>query len=154
METLEFQVEIASNKELVWFAWTQTDRIVKWFAPDANIEARVGGAFELFFDPTNHDHLCTKGCTITLLEPMERLGFTWRGPDEFDIMNHEDSLTSVLVTLSEDNGVTRVLVEHTGWGQGSEWEKARAWHQMAWNQVLGSLKSALESGEGELCCAP
>ncbi|WP_126425207.1 SRPBCC family protein [Brevibacillus marinus] len=153
METLQFEIDVASKKELVWRAWTQTERITKWFAPAAHIDARPGGAFELFFDPVNRDHMCTKGCTFTLLEPMERLGFTWKGPDEFaEVMNKDESLTYVLVTLSEENGATKVVVEHSGWGEGSEWENARNWHEIAWKQVLGSLKSALESGEGELCC--
>ncbi|MBU5444844.1 SRPBCC domain-containing protein [Paenibacillus sp. MSJ-34] len=155
METLQFQVEIASSKELVWLAWTQTERIVQWFAPGAQIEARVGGSFELYFDPANRDQMSTKGCKITLLEPMDRLGFTWKGPDDLaQIMNKEGSLTTVLVTFAENNGFTKVVVEHAGWGEGGGWEKAIAWHRMAWNQVLGSLKSALESGTGELCCAP
>ena len=155
MDSLRCQVEIAANKESVWQALTKSDKITKWFAPAANIDARTGGEFELFFDPADRSHMCTKGCKITRFEPMDRLGFTWKGPDEFAaLMNDEASLTNVLVTFSEENGATLVVVEHSGWGDGSEWEKARSWHQMAWQQALGSLKSALESGEGDLCCSP
>ncbi|MDH4616522.1 SRPBCC domain-containing protein [Brevibacillus sp. AY1] len=155
MSSFQTEIDIASSKELVWLAWTQSERITKWFAPEAYLEPRLGGAYELYFTPGNHDTMGTKGCIVTLWEPQERLGFTWKGPDDFAaVMNHEGALTYVLVSLSEQEGATKVLVEHFGWGDTEEWEKARAWHQMAWSQVLGSLKKALEAGVGELCCTP
>ncbi|MBY0087947.1 MULTISPECIES: SRPBCC family protein [Brevibacillus] len=155
MGFLKAEIEVSSSIELVWWAWTRKERLVQWFAPDATIEPYLGGAYELYFHPANRDQMGTKGCIITHFEPKERLGFTWKGPDEFaDTMNHEDALTYVLVTLSEAGGKTQVLVEHFGWKEGEEWEKARGWHEMAWSHVLGSLKSALESGEGDLCCFP
>lgn len=46
-------VVIHSNIELVWMAWTQSNRITTWFAPAAEIEPKVGGKFELYFDPSN-----------------------------------------------------------------------------------------------------
>ncbi|UFJ41680.1 SRPBCC domain-containing protein [Brevibacillus humidisoli] len=149
------EVTIAASPELVWWAWTSSDRVAAWFAPEANVEARVGGAFELFFDPANREQMSTKGCIYTELKPKERLAFTWKGPDPFaELMNRQAELTRVVVTLQEENGGTRLLLEHAGWGDGDEWAKALEWHQMAWDQVLGSLKSALESGEGQLCCQP
>lgn len=155
MNSFQAEIEITAPRDWVWWAWTHSERITKWFAPQANLEPRLGGAFELFFTPGNHDQMGTKGCIVTLWEPQERLGFTWKGPDDFaSVMNHEKALTYVLVTLSEKEEGTHVLVEHFGWGDTEEWEKAKAWHQMAWPQVLSSLKKELESGKGELCCAP
>jgi len=155
MSALQVETEIESSLELVWLAFTQTDRVIQWFAPDANIEPRLGGAYELFFDPSNREQMGTKGCFLTLFEPKERLGFTWKGPDDFaSLMNQDNALTYVLVTLSEQAGKTKVVIEHFGWKESEEWDKARAWHEMAWSQVLASLKSALETGKGDLCCVP
>ena len=154
-EAVRVEVTIAAPQNLVWWAWTKPDRITAWFAPEARLDVRPRGAFELFFDPSDHDHQCTKGCIFTLVEPYQRLGFTWKGPDQFaTLMNDSSSLTSVLITLYDEDGSTHVVVEHSNWGEGEEWAQARAWHQMAWEQVLGNLKSALESGQGLLCCAP
>nr|WP_028986977.1 SRPBCC domain-containing protein [Thermicanus aegyptius] len=153
--TLTAEITIAAPVNLVWWAWTRSDRITTWFAPKAMIEAKPGGSFELYFDPSNPDSMSTKGCVFTSVEPMRKLGFTWKGPDDFaDVMNEDDSLTRVDVTFSEQNGSTYVVVEHKGWGEGELWEKARSWHEMAWTGVLDSLKKALESGEGSICCAP
>ncbi len=147
ISTIRLEVSIASSLNRVWLAWTSSDRITAWFAPEANVEARVGGPFELFFDPASHDRQSTKDCIFTLVEPMRRMGFTWRGPDQFaEVMNDPTSLTSVMVIFQDESGVTRVVVEHGGWGKGDEWEEARAWHHRAWKDVLGRLKSTLESG--------
>jgi len=153
MSALQMETEVESPLELVWLAFTQADRVIQWFAPDANIEPRLGGSYELFFNPDNRDQMGTRGCLITLFEPNERLGFTWKGPDDFAaLMNQDDALTYVLVTLSEQAGKTKVVIEHFGWKESGEWDKARAWHETAWSHVLTSLKTALESGKGNLCC--
>ncbi len=150
MKAIQIDVSVSVPVGETWKAWTQTDRITKWFSPEAKIEARVGGSFELFFDPSNHDHECTKNCVFTQVEPNKRLGFTWRGPDKFSkLMNHPDSLTSVVVIFDEKDSGTGLHVEHSGWGDGEIWEKAREWHQRAWEGVLSSLKSTLESEKKE-----
>ena len=147
MSTIRVEVSIAASLDQVWLAWTSSDLITSWFAPEANVEASVGGPFELFFDPANHGHQSTKGCIFTLVEPLRRLGFTWRGPDQFKwVMNDPTHLTSVTVSFQDKNGATRIIVEHGGWVKGDDWEEARTWHHGAWEGVLGRLKSTLESG--------
>ncbi|MET3698464.1 uncharacterized protein YndB with AHSA1/START domain [Bacillus oleivorans] len=152
---IEKKVVIHSKIDLVWHAWTRSERVSQWFAGKAIVEPIVGGKYELYFEPGNEEGNCTKGCTIISLEPFTRLSFTWKGPDPLaELMNQDSQLTEVYVTLHEMGEHTEVTVKHGGWGEGPEWQKAREWHVMAWNQVLNSLKSALESGEGDLCCQP
>ena len=147
MEPLKGEAVVNSSLDIAWRAWTRSTRITRWFAPEAVIEACPGGSFELYFDPSDHDHQCTKGCVFTLVEPKKRLAFTWKGPDQFaDLMNDPASLTSVLVSFHRVEGSIEVVVEHTGWGEGEDWIQAREWHQRAWKDVLGRLKSTLESG--------
>ncbi|ETT39265.1 hypothetical protein ABER99_18075 [Paenibacillus glucanolyticus] len=43
-------------------------------------------------------------------------------------------------------------MEHTGWKDSQEWLKAREWDVNAWEDMLASLKSNFESGDGILCC--
>jgi len=151
IKPIRVEVSISVPPDLVWRAWTQSERITAWFAPEAIVEARCGGPFELFFDPSDHEHQCTKGCVFTLVEPMRCLGFTWRGPDQFaGLMNDPSSLTSVTVNFSDEDRTSRVVIEHRGWGEGKDWARAWAWHQKAWETVLGRLKSALESGKSQL----
>ena len=154
-------VSIRADADLVWHAWTRPERVTAWFAPEAVVEPRVGGAFELYFIPGNRSSMNTRGCRITALAPPAPaapgvLEFTWRAPDEFaELMNGPDELTHVRVLVSsEDDGGAQVEVTHSGFGHSAAWQQARAWHAMAWDQALGSLKQALETGAGELCCLP
>ncbi|MCA1321467.1 SRPBCC domain-containing protein [Bacillus tianshenii] len=158
IHTMSVKEEIIVNvaKEFVWYAWTIPERVSEWFAPEAVIEAKEGGAYELYFIPGNKSGMNTKACKILNLTPGEELQFTWKGPDQFnDIMNADDQLTTVRVnfeSLSEDS--TNVTVHHTGFGKDEKWQEALEWHLRAWTGVLSSLKSALEKGEGNLCCQP
>ena len=70
-------------------------------------------------------------------------------------MNHENELTEVKVSFIELGlSAASVTVEHIGFKEDNAWNEAFDWHQMAWTGVLDSLKSALEKGEGNLCCQP
>lgn len=151
MKPIQIETSIAVPSDLVWKAWTKAENITKWFAPEAIVEARFGGPFELFFTPPDHDHMCTKGCVFTLVEPKKQLGFTWKGPDQFaELMNNPSSLTFVQVTFHNENGNARITLEHSGWGDSDAWAEARTWHQKAWEQALGRLKLFLKSGKRQL----
>lgn len=155
-KTVSKEVTIGSPIDLVWFAWTIPERVQEWFAPQAVVEPKVGGAYELYFIPGNTDMMNTKGCKIVQLIKEEKLQFTWKGPDQFsDLMNQENHLTVVDVTFCKvEEGTTRVSIDHTGFKEGEEWQEAYGWHVAAWSGVLDSLKAALEKGEGKLCCQP
>ncbi|MFS0862231.1 SRPBCC family protein [Fredinandcohnia sp. 179-A 10B2 NHS] len=149
------EVTINSSLDLVWYAWTISERVTEWFAPIAVVEAREGGAYELYFIPGNTEAMNTKGCKITKLVDQKELHFTWKAPDDFkDVMNNEGELTTVKVSFENVNGTTKLAIEHVGFKDDPAWEEAYKWHQGAWSGVLDSLKSALEKGEGNLCCQP
>lgn len=155
METIIIDVSISAPLCLVWLAWVESKRIATWFAPEANVEPWIGGAFELFFDPSNHEYDSTKGCIFTSIDHKKKLVFTWKGPSQFEkLMNGPLSLTSVEVIFREANGVTYLKVKHHGWSDGEEWIMVQKWHLRAWEEVLHVLKIALESGEDILWCLP
>ncbi|MFS0674860.1 SRPBCC family protein [Ornithinibacillus sp. 179-J 7C1 HS] len=155
-KAIKKEITIKASLNLAWLAWTISERVSEWFAPEVIVEAKVGGAFELYFIPGNKSSMNTKGCTITKLIHEKELHFTWRGPDEFEaLMNNENELTTVKVYFESINDhSTKVLVEHDGFKNHPKWNEAINWHNVAWSGVLDSLKSALEKGEGNLCCQP
>ncbi len=155
MDDLKAEVVVSAPLNDVWSAWTSSEGVKSWFSPEANVDPRPGGPFELFFDPANHDHESTKGCVFTEIEHGSSLSFTWKGPGQFaQLMNDPSRLTKVLVTFHDVSGLTRVIINHIGWGDGEEWAQAREWHQKAWKDVLASLKSVLESHIDDLWTAP
>ncbi|KQL36111.1 SRPBCC domain-containing protein [Psychrobacillus sp. FJAT-21963] len=150
------EVTINAPLNLVWYAWTISERVSEWFASETVVIAKEGGAYELYFVPGNKTGMNTKGCKIIKLVDEKELVFTWKGPDQFkDIMNNENELTIVNVSFESVNeNSTKVCIHHTGFKDDESWTDAFQWHQMAWSGVLSSLKSVLEKGEGNLCCQP
>ena len=145
MNLIQLETTIKASIESMWEAWTKEEIITRWFPPEARIEAKEGGAYELFFDPENHDHQSTKGCVITKIEPYKQLSFTWKGPDHFgETMNKPTPLTSVTVRFSEKDERVEVILKHKGWGEGEKWEEARNWHLEQWEIVLNDLRELLE----------
>jgi hypothetical protein len=55
-------------------------------------------------------------------------------------MNKGSVTTHVKIFLDEQDGYTKVTIEHYGWGEGEEWGRAKAWHEMAWGIALTRLK--------------
>jgi uncharacterized protein YndB with AHSA1/START domain len=146
LDELHCEIKINASLNSIWEAWTNSDLLTEWFSPEANIEPKVKGSFELFFDPTNHDHQSTKGCVITFIKPMEEISFTWKGPNHFaEIMNNPSSLTLVNVLFLKDANNVLIKLSHSGWGSTDKWDKAKSWHQEQWQIVLKDLKSFLES---------
>lgn len=150
----EITINVPLN--LVWYAWTISERVSEWFAPESIVEPKEGGAYELYFIPGNKAGMNTKGCKITKFINEKELQFTWKGPDQFEsFMNNENDLTTVNVSFTSiDEHSTKVVIQHTGFKDCDDWVEAINWHEMAWSGVLESLKSALEKGEGNICCQP
>ena len=49
--SIDKEVVLTATPEQAWQAWTTRDGITSFFAPDAKIEPRVGGAFEVYINP-------------------------------------------------------------------------------------------------------
>ncbi|MCR8845387.1 SRPBCC domain-containing protein [Paenibacillus sp. SC116] len=146
--TIIQQIHIENGQDQVWQAWLEAGHLVKWFSPAAEIEATVGGKFELYFDPFNKNSMSTIGCCILHLEPYQSFTFQWKGPDPFaGVMNQEDHLTEVKVVLHPVANGTNILLSHSGWHNPDSMETQQAieWHKGAWANMLSSLKSYLES---------
>lgn len=144
--TITKEVVIKAEQELVWGAWTQADKITKWFAPKAEIDPKKDGKFELYWDLANDDSNSTKGCKILKIQKPNFLEFEWKGPDQLaGIMNLENQLTTVQVTFEQTADGTKIVLKHTGWQNSESWEKAKQWHERAWNSLFEKLKSYLES---------
>jgi uncharacterized protein YndB with AHSA1/START domain len=132
--------------EAVWAAWTTREGIVSFFAPDAEIDARVGGAFHIHIDPLAAPG--AKGADdmrFLALQPPRMLSFDWNAPPH--LAEARTQRTFVIVRLAPaDGGQTRVSLHHTGWGDGGQWDQAHAYFDKAWGGVLGNLKKRFETG--------
>lgn len=143
---IDKEVVVAADVDAVWAAWTTREGITSFFAPDAEVEARVGGAFHIYIDP-----LAAPGARgaddmrFMALQPKRMLSFDWNAPPSLPEARAQRSF--VIVRLEPvDAGHTRVRLHHTGWGDGGQWDAALSYFDRAWGGVLGNLKTRFETG--------
>jgi uncharacterized protein YndB with AHSA1/START domain len=144
--SIQKEIVIKSDLDSVWKSWTDSDRVAQWFAPAAEVESKIGGKYEVYFNPADKDTMSTKGCKVLKIVKSKLLAFDWKGPDQFaEIMNNPNELTVVEVSFTEQGENLLVLLKHSGWKDSDGWSAAKQWHVHAWDDVFSSLKSKIES---------
>lgn len=143
---LDKEVVIDATLDEAWDAWTTRAGITSFFAPDAKIEPRVGGAFQVYFNPLGEAG--QKGADdmrFMALQPKKMISFDWNAPPSYPEARKQRTFVIVrFEPLAEKR--TRVTLHHTGWGDGGEWDKTYAYFDRAWGHVLDNLKKRFESG--------
>ncbi|UCG32867.1 MAG: SRPBCC domain-containing protein [Phycisphaerales bacterium] len=134
---LRKEVTVTASPQEVWLAWTTTDGAKSFFAPEAHIELRVGGPYELYFNPSAPEgQRGSEGCRVLSFLPGEMLSFSWNAPLKFPEIRKER--TCVVLRFEHlGDGRVRVKVYHHGWGEGAQWDQVYAYFDRAWDLVLG-----------------
>ena len=143
---IDKSVEVPATLDEAWAAWTTREGIITFFAPDAKIEPRVGGAFQIYFDPGAPPGM--KGADdmrFMALQRKQMISFDWNAPPSLPEARAQRSFVVVRFEPVADK-LTRVSLHHTGWGSGGEWDKAYAYFDRAWGGVLANLKKRFEQG--------
>jgi len=143
---IDKQIEVVATLDQTWDAWTTREGIVSFFAPDAQIEAKVGGAFQVYFDPTAPAG--SKGADdmrLLALQPKKMISFDWNAPPHLAEARAQRTFVVVRFEALSDR-LTRVSLHHTGWGEGGQWDQAYAYFDRAWGGVLGNLKKRFDVG--------
>jgi len=124
------------------FAYFTSDTLLQqWLTVVADVDAHVGGKYELFWQPDDRENNSTIGCRVTAVAPGQMLAFQWRSPRQFKpFANTADPLTHVVVTVFPEGPGARVHLVHSGWRSSQEWEEARAWQEKAWTGAFEELK--------------
>lgn len=140
------QVVVKASLEDAWKAWTTSEGIVSFFAPEAKVEPRPGGAFHVHFNPYARPGL--KGAddmTVMAVQEKRLFSFTWNSPPY--IPEVREQRTSVQVRfrpLGEKE--TEVRLVHGGWGEGGAWDKSYEHFDRAWGNVLANLQKRFAEG--------
>lgn len=146
LRSIDKHIDVPAAAVRVWEAWTTREGILSFLAPDARIDARVGGPFEIYFDPLAPAG--TRGADdmrFMALQPPTMLSFDWNAPP--DLAEARAQRTFVMVRLRVVSAeLTHVHLHHTGWGDGGQWDEAHAYFDRAWGFVLDSLRHRFEHG--------
>jgi len=143
---IDKEVVVNATLDQAWDAWTTREGIVSFFAPDAQVEPRVGGAFHIHMDPGGAPGM--KGADdmrYMALQPKKMLSFDWNAPPHLTEARAQRTFVVVRFAAVDDK-TTRVTLHHTGWGEGGQWDQAFAYFDRAWGNVLGNLKKRYDSG--------
>jgi uncharacterized protein YndB with AHSA1/START domain len=127
--TLKRRLNAAPEK--VYAAWTEPEKIVKWFGPDAGpvkhaeADVRVGGRYAVNFFTENGEEHYVSGVYQEVV-PNQKLVFTWawRSTPE------RESLVTVLIRPEGDGSVLTLI--HENFFD----EAARDGHEKGWSGCL------------------
>lgn len=146
---IHVSVRLRADAHRAYEMFTVGELLQSWLAPVAEVLPRVGGRYELFWQPDDRENNSTIGCRITALEPGRFLSFEWKGPVQFkQFMNEADPLTHVVVFfISGKDGSadwTDVHLIHSGWRSTDEWEEARKWFEVSWRGAFTALGDQID----------
>ena len=132
--------------------FTVNNHLEKWLTQAADVEPKIGGKYELVWNPEDKENDSTIGCKILALHQNRFLSFEWKGPKQFKhFMNEVRPLTNVVIFFIPYPEGTKVHLLHTGWRDTPEWEEARQWFDKAWAMALSELQKYM-GGESAKCC--
>lgn len=145
-KAIEAEAVVPAPVNEVYAAWTTVEGVKGFFAPDAVIELKPNGLYEMHMNPfAPPGARGADDMRILSLQENRMLSFTWNAPPHLPEARKQRTAVIVrFVPISPKE--TRVTLHHTGWAEGGEWEKAHDYFTKAWPYVLGNLKKRFESG--------
>ena len=146
---IQLRVEIDCDINTAFDMFTENKLLEKWLTNKAEVELKVGGKYELFWDPDNREDNSTIGCKTTGFENDKFISFDWKGPLQFkSFMNFADPLTHVIAFFSQEkNNPNKTIIHlfHTGWRKDPEWQEARNWFERSWESAFKVLRDKIKN---------
>ena len=131
----------------VWRAWTTVEGVKTFFAPDALIELRLNGKYEILFDLDQPEgRRGSEGSKILSYAPESMLSFSWGAPPNFAESRAELAQWVVLYFLQVGDRRTLVRLLEFGWKDSEEGEQVYGYFDKAWSSVLSSLAQSFVKG--------
>lgn len=133
MSEHNIETMINANAAAVYQAWTLPNLLSRWLSDGARAQVREGGPFTLMW---NQGHWAAG--TYSAIEVDKRLAFSWHEADA-------PETTQIEVRFEAAGDGTRVLLSHTGFGDGDAWQVHREQSARDWRERLGNLRTLMET---------
>jgi|GEM_PF-255075 len=149
---LRKQTLIRASAYDLWWAWTTTEGIASFFAPDSNLELKPGGTWELYIvADAPEGSRGSEGCKLLTYVPYKMLSFEWTAPPNIPELRSKNILSRVMVDFDEiAPNQSMVKITHQGFGASPAWDKAYDYFDKAWDYVLNALDRAFNERGSEL----
>jgi uncharacterized protein YndB with AHSA1/START domain len=134
--TLIVAATIPASQEEVWKAWTTSEGVKSFLAPDCLIDFRIGGAYEIYFDPdAAAEDRGSIGSVILAIQPIQSFSFTWRNPPSLTVVRWQFTHVQIQIERVAEQQC-EVVLSQDGWGSSPDWEKAYQYFERAWQKVV------------------
>jgi uncharacterized protein YndB with AHSA1/START domain len=139
-----FDVTVDKTQAEVFALWTTPEGVRKFFAPVSVIEPRVGGRYQIVFEPKTDSEGRKHGSFgVSILEfvPNRRFVTEWTFPPFGPEYNVKPFPTRVEIDFEPaSEGRTRLRLAHRGFPGDPAWDKPLAtFRDVIWPYVLNSL---------------
>ncbi len=139
-------IHVAASPDEVWRAWTTAKGIGAFFGPDASVQLRPGGLYEIYFDTEEPEGLRgSEGCKVLSFVPSKMLSFTWGAPPQF-AQARKDIAQWVVIFFDASGDGTQVTLVELGWKDDAESEAVYRYFDRAWTTVLARLAHRFSVG--------
>lgn len=139
-------IDIKATPEEVFRAISDPEQIVKWFAPYARVEPRVGGKYEISWDPE------MKGDgTITVWDPPKHfaqytersVAYNCEGKPVETGVTQKIAIDYYIESIGD--GMTRLRLVQSGFGPEAAWDDEYEATKSGWAEFMQQLKKILEN---------
>jgi uncharacterized protein YndB with AHSA1/START domain len=130
--------------------FTENRSLERWLTSHAEIEPKVGGKFELFWNPKDRENDSTIGCKVLACNEGQLIAFEWKGPKEFKELNLERPLTTVVVSFFPALDGTTVHLIHSGWRSTPQWRTAFDYFVRNWRTAFTELERVVNESRTEV----
>jgi uncharacterized protein YndB with AHSA1/START domain/uncharacterized protein YciI len=138
---------VDARRSEVWQAWTTSEGLMSFLSPQARVELRLGGPFEVWFDPSAEAGLRgSEGCKVLAFLENEMLSFSWNAPPSLGHLRARRHFVVVRLRDVADGKRTEVELIDSGYSADEGDQEIRAYFAEAWPFVLGNLAKRFESG--------
>lgn len=132
--------ELNAIPKTIFDMWTTNEGNIKFFAVEADIELKVGGKYELYFDVNGQvGKKGTEGCQILDYTDPTYLKLSWNAPPSLPHHRDANFRRFVEIRLEDKNDYTKLTLENSGYPEDSYYDDVYNYFDRAWTFVVKGL---------------
>jgi uncharacterized protein YndB with AHSA1/START domain len=150
VRSLRLETDISAAQSEIWKWLTHADLLTRWFPQRAETDPCHGGYYRFFWDSSSKGLHMKQGnftfCSVNhvLVYDWYPWGFTHEGMPKGP--EPPEAETRVKWSLEKLGDGVHVVLEHSGWRAGHDWDELLKGHAAGWELYLRNLKSVIEGG--------
>jgi uncharacterized protein YndB with AHSA1/START domain len=138
-KVLMLEVTVPAPRAEVWKAFSTSEGLSTWLAPNAVVDLKPGGDWIVRFPGGS-----SAGGTIVSFVPQQEIVISALAPEKFPTVRAQR--TTARFELEDHGTGTLVRLTQTGWKNGDEWDRAYEYLTAGNAQLLATLHRRFVSG--------